>query len=202
MEIAVNELPTSLWIRPTNKIPCFTITEAAHFLGKDADNISRLRNQLKGAAQRRLIHPRQKRGAAITSPAYFGPDDLAAAVVLFTLFDFGVSDAEMANNTSSACYHWDSFNPRPPYIPEYISPITAALIGAGRGDMWVYTLSDFYCDQTNKRAIVATVSDMDAPPSHPSQYLPPSFLARSTLTIQLAPILFPLNRVFGKRKGH
>jgi hypothetical protein len=199
----INELPTPLFVRPAGKIPTFTVVEAARFLAKAEDDIPRLRNQLKGAAQRRLIHPRQREGAGPTSPALFGVDDIAVAVgVLFPLFDFGLKDADIASHASMACYHWhDTFNPQPSYIPDGVSPIAAALIGAGRGESWVFHLTDYYCDQTGRRQPVTTVYNLDAPPVHATLMLQPSFLSRVTVTIQLAPLLLPLTRVFGRAKA-
>jgi hypothetical protein len=201
--LTINELPPSLFIRQPGSIPTFAITEAARVLAKREDDIPRLRNQLKGAAQRELIHPRQREGAGTTSPAYFGIDDLAAGLVLFALFDIGLAAAAMANYASLACYAWDrTVNPRPSYIPKGVSPVAAAMIGAARGQFWVFRLGTYHDDQTDARRVIAAVYDMDAPPADPSQYLPPSYLPRATITIALPPLLLPLNRAFGRPKGH
>jgi hypothetical protein len=199
----VAELPAALRIRLAGNVPVFTTAEGARFLAKPGEDVLALHNRLKGAAQRRLIHPRQRAGAGKTSPAYFGIDDLAAGVVLFALFDLGIADAEIANHASLACYAWDeTLNPRPATIRKGVSPVAAAMIGAARGQFWAFKLSTFHNDQTNERRVIAAVYDMDAPPPDASQFLPPSFLPRATLTILLPPLLMPLNRAFDKPKGN
>jgi hypothetical protein len=201
--ITINDLPSPLFVRQASKIPCFAITEAAHFLAKCDDDIPRLRNQLKGAAQRGLIHPRQHEGAGQNSPAYFGIDDLAAGLVLFALFDIGLADADMANYASLACYAWDrTVNPRPSYVPKGVSPVAAAMIGADRGQFWAFRLGTYHDDQTDARRVIAAVYDMDAPPADASQYLPPSMLPRVRVTVALPPLLLPLNRAFDRTQRH
>jgi hypothetical protein len=177
---------TPLFIRPAGKSPAFTISEATRLLRGDDFTY----NRLKGCVQRRLIHPRQ--GPGRTSPALFGVDDIAAAAVLCAFFDFGIADGELAGYASRACYAWDNtFNPP----TSDLSPIQAALVGTASGQFWVFKLSTYHCDQTNARRIAAAVYDLDAPPPDASQYLPPSFLPRSTLTIALPPLLLPLTRI-------
>jgi hypothetical protein len=200
MELAVNELPTP-FIRYAGNIPCFTLTEAARFLAKSDADFPRLHNQLKGAAQRGLMRHRLK-GQGKTSAALFGIDDLAvSAGVLFPLFDFGLSDAEMANNASMACYAFhEMFNPKPSYIPDYVSPIAAALLGARRGEAWAFKLTDYHCDQTGNRCVVTSVYNIDVAPVPGSFILPPSYISRVSVIVQLAPLLLPLARVFKRMR--
>lgn len=197
-DVTIAELPPPPFVRSAGKIPVFTVLEAARFLAKSTRDVGSLRNRLKSAAQSGYIFPRQKPGAGRTTPAYFGIDDLAAAVgVMFPLGDFGVADVEVSGHASRACYAWDDpGNPRPDYLPKHVSPIVGALVGASRGEFWVCRINSFYDERSATRRVFAAVYNIDAPPPDPSQYLAPSYLPRVTCTIALAPLLLSLNRAF------
>src|SRR5438046_2213285 len=104
-ELCIEDLPPALFVRPEGKVPSYSLREAAMFWPAADDDL--IFNRLKGLAQRRLIHQRQRRGTAKTSPGLFGVDDLAGAAALMAIFDAGVADSEVLTFASNALYAWD-----------------------------------------------------------------------------------------------
>lgn len=183
-----------LLIRPIDRAPMATLSEAAKFGAISEEHARKRHLQYKGAIIRFLIHPRTQAGAGgKTSPLLLGLDDRAVGdALLFPLFDdLGIRDGEIAGHVSRAGYFWDEqVNPRPAYIPQHASPIIAALIGTLNGAYWVFRLQTFN-DGTTRR-VMAAVYDIDAPPPEPHTHLPPSFLPGMALTVALPRALLPL----------
>ncbi|HWB49139.1 MAG TPA: hypothetical protein VG651_08515 [Stellaceae bacterium] len=177
--LTIEEIPAPVLYRSLSRVDNFTTLAGANFLKRPDENVQDVHNRVKNLAQRRLIHRRIADDAKPTSPAYFGIDDLAVAETLFALYDGGVRDAVIAEAASRACYAWDeTCNPQPAFIPDGITPIVAAMVGAARGESWACRVSVLCDERTNERRLFAGVFNTDFPPVDAGQFLPPSYQPR------------------------
>lgn len=196
-DVTVGELPPALFIREADsKARLFTISEGSRLLPGDP---TLNYNRLKGLANRRLMHQRQRKGSGKTNAALFDLGDLAAARVLMALLDLGISDADVMQAASLACYHWgEPLNPKPAHLPKGGSPIVHALVAAARGEFWYFTLKSYHDDQTGQRRILAIVApeglNLDG-----SLVLTPEFLNQTIVSIVLPLVLLPLTRVLDEQ---
>ncbi len=114
LDLTLADIPPVLLRETDDRARLWTVAEAARkWPGDPFQN----HNRLRGLLARRLIHSRQRRGAGKTSPILLGVDDVATAETLNALLDIGISDAEVMNAASLACYSWnDKINPKPAHI--------------------------------------------------------------------------------------
>ncbi len=149
--------------------PRFTASQAAARIAESSEDIRPVVNQLRTFAQRRLVHVRDKRGSGRTAHNLFAPSDLAAAIVLRTLSQFGIADNEVLQTASQACYSWSMGEPS---VAGVAHPIGAALSGAPHGQCWQFRLDQHVDSQTGRRTLIARVYDPDAiafpSPSNPT----------------------------------
>jgi hypothetical protein len=190
-------LPDPVFIRPIGQIPAFTLTAGTRFILRPGQDEVALRNRVKNAVQRRQVGTR----GLESGRQRLGLDDLAAALALFALFDV-ISDAEISQAASLACYSWNqSYNPKPSYLRHFPSPIIGALEGATRGGTWILSVSTYHCDQTDKRLLRCAVYNPDAD-TRLMGTLPASYLPRLSITVNLAPLLLPLTRALQPEWGN
>ncbi|GEM_PF-3192781 len=200
------DLRPDIFYRSLSHVENYTSQESALFLKRPEENVQDVHNRFKNLAQRGYIHRRFAPDATKTSPAYYGIDDLAVAETLFSVIDTGIRESAIMEAVSLACYAWnETSNPRPGFIPENVSPILAAMVGADRGESWALRLAFFVDEQTNQRQLLAAVHFADAPQGDLSRFLPPGFLPRADITINLTLALLrfaPTLRAARERSRH
>jgi hypothetical protein len=203
MSITNAELPSPLLYRPIGKASVFTLIEAARFIARPNEDVASIHIRLKNLAQRQLIHRRFAPDAKLTSPAYFGIDDIATAEVLLALFDVGVKSADTAQTVSRVCYAWDrTVNPRPAFIPEHISPIVAAMVGANRGESWALRLVSFHDETAGQRYLIAALFNTDVALPDVGGFLPPSFAPEADTVMNISVLMLRFGDLLREPTAH
>lgn len=167
----------------------FTLDEAADRIADASLTREEARNKLRHYLAARLIHVRQRQDGRTgrTVPNVLEIEDLAVAKLLAVLVqDFGIADREIPALVSVALYQGGGEGKR--------HVITRVLDATKKGKWFALRIDALRNDQDGRRQLDAYLLDLQLT-KQAARKRAPDLLNRSTVTVQLYPILRDLLRL-------
>ena len=181
--------------------PLFKPMDMGRVLSVSREDAERIARQTRewNAPGRTILHVREVRGREGSERPHgvYGAADAAAAGIFSALVtDAKINSLEILQEASAAIYAW-----RTPTFPgRPMHPVVAALVGIERGEHWAFRLDFMASDQTGDRQVRAFLYNFET--DFPSRELPPEYLPRASLMVQLVPFCLPIIAAVNGKAGH